>query len=165
VHFEFETQFLTQVVMSPLRRDFLLRMMILAVLCGMPQIAVADKGSGGDGSSDSGSSGSDSSGSGSDEDDDGTSSDDDNSGSGKDDDDEKIDQDDARDAVKSGAAMPLRKAMKRAKEHSVGRIIDVSLMRKSSTFIYVFTVVKPSGEIEKLKMDAVSGRFSGLLGF
>jgi hypothetical protein len=141
------------------RRDFLVALSAFAVLCSVPQIAMADKGSGGSGSSGSGSSGS---GSG-DDNEDNSGKDDDNSGSENNDD--KIDQDEARDAVESGEAMSLRKAMKRAKDHTDGRIIDVGLVRKSSKFIYVFTVVKPSGKIEKINMDAVSGRFSGLLGY
>lgn len=159
------------------RRNFLLRLMLLAVLCGSAQIAVAESGSGSSGSSNSSSddsSDSDSSGSGSSGDDDSSGSDDDdseNSGSGNDDRDDvenngnEIDQDDAREAVRTGSAMALRKAMKRAKDQTEGRIIDVKLERKSGKFIYVFTVVEPSGRIKRLKMDAVSGKFAGALGF
>jgi hypothetical protein len=156
------------------RRHFLMALFTLAALPLVPATALADQGSGGGGSGGSGSGGSDGGGSGSgdsggngeggdNDGDDGGDNGGDDKGKGGDDD--KVDHNDARDAVKSGEAMSLRKAMKRAKEQTSGRIIDVSLARKSSKFIYVFTVVQPSGRIETLKMDAISGKFAGLLGF
>ncbi|MGL4404530.1 MAG: PepSY domain-containing protein [Notoacmeibacter sp.] len=162
---------LARVIMPYSRRNFILRLIILATLCGAADIALAESGSGssGSGSSGSGSSGGDDS-SGSDDDKD----DSENNGSGKNDNDEvgddrndgsEIDQEDARKAIKSGEAMALRNAIKRARDHSKGRIIDVELTRSSGKFIYVFTVVETSGHIKRLKMDAVSGKFAGMLGF
>jgi hypothetical protein len=150
------------------RRHFLMSLFALAALSLVPATAPADQGSGGGGSGNSGSGGSesgDSGGNGGGGDNDGN--DDSGGNKGKDDekDDDNVGHDDARDAVESGEAMSLRKAMRRAKDQTNGRIIDVSLARKGSRFIYVFTVVQPSGRIETLKMDALSGKFAGLLGF
>jgi uncharacterized membrane protein YkoI len=161
------------------RRHFLFVLVALTVFPLMPITAMADKGSRGGGSDDSGdddsdnddsgsddSKGDDSGGdSGGDDNDDRDNKGDDNKGKDDDKDDNEVNHDDARDAVKSGRVMSLRNAMKRAKDRSDGRIIDVNLIRKSSKYIYVFTIVEPSGRIGKLKMDAASGRFAGLFGF
>jgi hypothetical protein len=145
--------------MPLLRRNLFVALFTVLALALAPATGIADQGSGGGGSSgDSGNSGS---GGGNDDD----NSDDNDDGGDRDDDNDKIDHDGARDAVEAGKAMPLRKAMKRAKDQTDGRIIDVDLIRKNSRFIYVFTVVEQSGRIETLKMDAISGKFAGLFGF
>jgi hypothetical protein len=144
--------------MPILRRDFLFGVMAVTLLLLAPGMALADNGHGGSGSS--GDTGSSESGDDGDSDDGDKEDKGDNKGDSK-----KVDLDDVRDAVKSGEAMSLKKALKRAKEHTDGRIIDVNLVRKSNKFVYVFTVVEASGRLERLNMDAVSGRFTGLLGF
>jgi Peptidase propeptide and YPEB domain len=165
------------------RRRFLALMLaVLATGAATPALAKDGGGSGGGGSGGGGSGGGGSGGSGS------GGGDDDNSGSGggggggdDDDDDEDDDNsgsgnsgrgrggsreaDRARKLVRSGKAMPLKAAMERVQKYQDGRIIDAKLKKSSGRLVYEFKVLLTSGNVRKVRMDAVTGRFSGFLGF
>lgn len=89
--------------------------------------------------------------------------DDDNSGSGRRG--RQRDEERAKELVKSGKAMPLRAAMDRVSKEHRGRVIDAKLKKSSGRLVYEFKVLSASGNVRKVRMDAVTGRFSGFLGF
>ena len=152
------------------RRKFII--LLLAALSLPPAVENACAKDGGDGGSDnsgsgssgSGSSGSDNSGSGSDssgsgEDDSG------NSGSGLRQSGEYLDQYEAREAVKSGNAMPLEEALKRLRVRYPGKVIAVSMGEAEARLCYWFKVKSGDGNVRKVVMDAKSGKIRGLFGF
>ena len=106
-----------------------------------------NSGSGGDtsGSSDSGSG---NSGSG-------------NSGSGGNSGDDENDHDDARNAVRNGDVLPLSKAMSLLRKSGQGRVIEVKLSKRGSSFEYRFKVIAVTGKVKTVRMDAATGRLRG----
>jgi hypothetical protein len=111
------------------------------------------KGGGGDDGDDG-----DKSGKSGDEDDD----DDDNSGSGKGG--KQLDSDKIKDAVKSGKAMPLSKALNIVNRSKLGRVIDVKLVEKGNKLNYKFKVINSIGKVKSISMDAMTGRMPNFLG-
>lgn len=110
-----------------------------------------DNGGNDDGNDDSGDSGKNNSGSGS--------SKSGSSGSGK------RDQDRVKDAVKSGDAIPLSKALALLKDKYDGRVIEVLYAAKANRIDYRFKILDENGKIISVTMDARTGRIRGFLGF
>jgi Peptidase propeptide and YPEB domain len=119
-----------------------------------------------DGGSDNSGSGSDNSGSGSDN---SGSGDDDsgggNSGSGSGHSGKYLDQYEAREAVRSGNAMPLEEALKKLRARYPGKVIAVSMGEAESRLCYWFKVKSGDGNVRKVVMDAKTGAIRGLFGF
>jgi uncharacterized membrane protein YkoI len=149
--------------------DALTRRRLLALLIGLATLSVTPAFAK-DGDS-SGDSGSDSDGDDGDSDDADSNDNDDNDDDSDDSDDSsgkgngRLDSDKIRDAVKSGEALSLSKAMGLLDQESVGRVIDVSLVAKGNVLKYRFKVVTPSGKIKNISMDAKTGRIRNFLGF
>lgn len=124
-----------------------------------------------DGESDNSGSGSDNSGSGSDSSgsgDDGGGDDDSgggNSGPGSQHSGKYLDQYGAREAVKSGNAMPLEQALKKLRARYPGKVIAVSMGHAESRLCYWFKVKSGDGNVRKVVMDAKTGKIRGLFGF
>lgn len=154
------------------RREFLFALLLAGVI--PPADAVWAKDGGSDdsgGGSDNSGSGSDNSGSGSDSsgsgNDDGE---DDNSGGGNSGPGSRhsgtyLDQYGAREAVKSGAAMPLEQALIKLRARHPGKVISVSMGVAESRLCYWFKVKSGDGSVRKVVMDAKTGKFRGLFGF
>lgn len=117
----------------------------------------------GSGSSNSGS-GSDNSGGGDDEDGD-DSGGGANSGSGSHGSGKYLDQYGAREAVKSGNAMPLEEALKKLRARYPGKVIAVSMGKAESRLCYWFKVKSGDGNVRKVVMDAKTGKIRGIFGF
>ena len=124
-----------------------------------------DGGSDSSGSDSSGSddSGSDNSGSDSSGPDDGGGGD--NSGSGSQNSGKYRDQYQAREAVKSGNALPLEEALKKLRARYPGKVISVNLGELGPRLCYWFKVKSDDGNVRKIVMDAKTGKIRGLLGF
>ena len=124
-----------------------------------------------DGGSDNSGSGSDNSGSGSDNSgsgDDDSQEDDSgggNSGPGSQNSGKYRDQYGAREAVKSGNAMPLEEALKKLRARYPGKVISVNLGEQGSRLLYWFKVKSADGNVRRVVMDAKTGAIRGLFGF
>jgi hypothetical protein len=134
------------------------------------------EGEGGGGSDDNDSGGGDSGGDSGGHSGDSGDSGNDNSGSGSDDDSDESggsgnqgrsdnDHDDAREAVRKGEVIPLSKALEILKSRQAGRVIEVKLLSKNSTYNYRFKVVMQGGTVKTINMDAKTGRIRGFMGF
>ncbi len=76
----------------------------------------------------------------------------------------RIDPDKIRDAIVSGKAIPLSKAMSVLREATDDRVIDVRLISNGSNFDYRFKVISDRGKVKTIKMDAKTGRIGRFLG-
>jgi hypothetical protein len=145
------------------RRVFLV--LLLSWLAFLPPVASAWAK---DGGSDNSGSGSDNSGSGSDSsgsDDGDDSGGGNNSGPGSQNSGKYRDQYQARDAVKSGNALPLEEALKKLRARYPGKVISVNLGELGPRLCYWFKVKSDDGNVRKIVMDAKTGKIRGLLGF
>lgn len=138
--------------------------LLLAGVTPLADGAWAEEGGSDNSGSGSGSSGSGSSGSGSDgiEEDGGGGG---NSGPGSQHSGRYLDQYDAREAVKSGNAMPLEQALKKLRARYPGKVIAVSLGVAESRLCYWFKVKSGDGGVRKVVMDAKTGKIRGPFGF
>ena len=142
------------------RREFLQRCAAVALLVyAAPALqlismahATSGSGSGGGGGSNSGSgggstsgSGSDSSGSGSET---GTSS-----GSGP-----SVSSSEAREAVKSGAAAPLKDILAIVRKKYKGEIVRVNLAKSSNRLVYNIRMIDTDNRLLEIRISARSGR-------
>ncbi len=116
-------------------------------------------GSGGGGGGDDG--GDDGGGDDGDNDDDGDNS---GKGGGKKDD-NQLDSGKIRDAIKSGKAMSLAKAIDILQKQDTGRVIDVKMLTRGSALDYQFKVISDGGKVRTYAMDARTGRIRTGLGF
>jgi Peptidase propeptide and YPEB domain len=146
------------------RREFIFTLLLTCCLAPAGNTWAKDGGSD--------SSGSDNSGSGSDSDgDDGGDGESDNdgdgnnSGPGSQNSGNYRDQYQARDAVKSGNAMPLEQALKKLSARYPGKVISVNLGELGPRLCYWFKVKSDDGNVRKIVMDAKTGKIRGLLGF
>ena len=71
------------------------------------------------------------------------------------------DQDDALEAVRDGEIISLNKAIGIVRSRNPGKVIDVSLKRRSLSDIYSFKIKSSSGRITTVRMDARTGRIVG----
>ncbi len=162
------------------RREVLAMLLVLAAAGAWPRHALAKDGDSGGGGGNSGSGGGGGDSDSDSDSDSGGGGDNSGSGGGGDDgdgeddgdgDDDRgrnrrgRDEDDARKAVKDGKAISLREASRRVAKQYGGRIIDAKLKNASNGLYYEFRIVSGSGRVRKVSMDAVTGRFVGLLGF
>lgn len=121
------------------------------VLASVEPAPAKDGDSDADGESDGGSSGHGG-------DDDGDDNDD------GDDQDEDNDHNSARDAVREGRAISLSKAIAILNKSDGGRVLQVKLVKGSSSYEYRFKVLGAGGKVKTIRMDAATGRIRGFLG-
>jgi hypothetical protein len=76
-------------------------------------------------------------------------------------DDDDIDQDDVLRAVRDGEIIPLNRAMGIVKRRTPGKIIDVSLQRRSFSDVYSFKIKNSAGRVTTLRMNARTGAIMG----
>lgn len=147
--------------MQELNRRALLMAIVLATSFLAAPAFSEDGDSGGDsdsgGGSDNSGSGSDNSGSGDDNDNDDNDNDDDNdddddnnSGSGKE------DHNRALRVVKDGKAVPLRKLKSYLAQNYPGKILNVSLQRKSGKYYYRVRILSSANRIKTLSINALT---------
>jgi Peptidase propeptide and YPEB domain len=158
------------------RREFMFALLLAGGLLSAGNSWAKDGGSDSSGSDSSGSdnsgsdnsgsdnSGSDNSGSDSSGSDDGG-GDSNNSGPGSQNSGKYRDQYQARDAVKSGNALPLEEALKKLRARYPGKVISVNLGELGPRLCYWFKVKSDDGNVRKIVMDAKTGKIRGLLGF
>jgi Peptidase propeptide and YPEB domain len=145
------------------RREMLFALLLAGVILPAGGAWAKDGGSDNSGSgSDNSGSGSDNSGSGNDETEEGGSG---NSGSGSGHSGKYLDQYGAREAVRSGNAMPLEDALKKLRARHPGKVIAVSMGVAESRLCYWFKVKSGDGNVRKVVMDAKTGAIRGLFGF
>lgn len=141
------------------RRDFL-ALLLGALLIACPASGTIAK-DGHSGGGDDGGRGSDSSGDGRD----GRGGDDDNSGRGKAGDDDDGDDDDqtrARDASRSGKVRKLRDILSAVRGEYDGEVLDVSLRRSGSAYVYRVKMIDARGRMFTVRVDAVNRRILGV---
>jgi uncharacterized membrane protein YkoI len=144
------------------RRQLLaLLLSVGAMACAANPVMAKDGESGeGDGEDSSGSGSDDDSDSDSDDDNDDDDSGGGNSGKGN----GRIDAEKIRDAIVSGKAISLSKAMASLRKSNSDRVIDVRLVSDGSKFDYRFKVISENGKVRTIKMDAKTGRIRNFLG-
>ncbi|MGJ3264183.1 MAG: PepSY domain-containing protein [Salinarimonas sp.] len=64
----------------------------------------------------------------------------------------------AREAVRSGAALPFADILATLSPTFGGRVIEVELEREDGRLVYEITLVAPDGRVRELVVDAASGR-------
>jgi uncharacterized membrane protein YkoI len=67
------------------------------------------------------------------------------------------DHDRARQALEAGEILPLRTILERVERDHPGQIMEVELERKDTGWIYEIKLLKTSGVLVKLKIDARNG--------
>lgn len=71
------------------------------------------------------------------------------------------DFDRARDAVRSGQALPLKSVLQRIDANHYGRVIDVDLNRSGRRDVYRLKLRDDSGTVRTLRVDARTGAILG----
>jgi hypothetical protein len=134
------------------RRHLLTALLLGAGVCARPVPAWADNGGGSEGSDDhggSGSSGSGSSGGGdNEEDDEGGDGDSDASGS--------VEANEAKNAVASGKAVPLKKLITFLNSNYPGKVLDVDLKQSAGRYQFRIKILQASGKVVRLRLDALT---------
>ena len=67
------------------------------------------------------------------------------------------DQDNARDAVKSGAALPLSSIIQGVRASCPGRFLGARLIRRGDQLAYRLNILRPSGQRVTMFVDAANG--------
>ena len=67
------------------------------------------------------------------------------------------DQDNARDAVKSGAALPLSSIIQGVQASCPGRFLGARLIRRGDQLAYRLNILRPSGQRVTMFVDAANG--------
>jgi hypothetical protein len=67
------------------------------------------------------------------------------------------DQDNARDAVRSGAALPLSSIIKGVQASCPGRFMGARLIRRGDQLAYRLNILRPSGKRVTMFVDAANG--------
>ena len=75
---------------------------------------------------------------------------------------DESDHDRARKAVAAGEVLPLRVIIDRVERDHPGQIMEVELERKGNAWIYEIRLLRSSGELVKLKIDASNGKVLGV---
>lgn len=68
------------------------------------------------------------------------------------------DHDLAREAVRSGEALPLSEILSRIRPQLAGELVHVELEREDGRLVYEFRIIGGDGRLRKLHVDAASGR-------
>lgn len=76
---------------------------------------------------------------------------------------EKLDYEDCRELVSSGEILSMADLMALVKDMSEGRIIETSLLKKGTMYIYEMEIAGTDGMIEMLYIDARTGAISHIL--
>ncbi|MBN3564055.1 PepSY domain-containing protein [Aliamphritea spongicola] len=76
---------------------------------------------------------------------------------------EKLDYEDCRELVSSGEILSMAELMALVKDMSEGRIIETSLLKKGTVYIYEMEIAGTNGMIEMLYIDARTGAISHTL--
>jgi hypothetical protein len=66
-------------------------------------------------------------------------------------------QDNARDAVRSGAALPLSSIIKGVQVSCTGRFLGAHLIRRGDQLVYRLNILRPSGKRVTIFIDAANG--------
>ncbi len=155
------------------RRAFLMAIVVATSFLAAPAFSEdgdsggdSDSGGGSDsdsgGDSDNSGSGSDNSGSGNDDNDDNDNDDNDNDDNEQDNDDDnnsgsgKDDHNRALRVVKDGKAVPLRKLKSFLAQNYPGKILNVSLQRKSGIYYYRVRILSSGNRIKTLSLNALT---------
>jgi uncharacterized membrane protein YkoI len=64
----------------------------------------------------------------------------------------------AREAVRSGQAMPLSEILSRIRLQLGGEVIHVELEREEGRYVYEFRVIGADGKLRKLHVDAATAK-------
>jgi uncharacterized membrane protein YkoI len=67
------------------------------------------------------------------------------------------DHEQARAALQSGAVLPLQQLLERVAREQPGQVLELELERDHERWIYELKLLRPGGEVVKLKVDARSG--------
>lgn len=70
-------------------------------------------------------------------------------------------QDNARDAVQSGAALPLSSIIKGLQASCPGRFLGAHLFRRGDQLAYRLNILRPSGKRVTMLVDAANGNIVG----
>jgi uncharacterized membrane protein YkoI len=73
-------------------------------------------------------------------------------------DDEGADFDSALEAVKAGRALPLSTLQKTVMSRFHGEMINVEINRKQEQLFYEFKVLRPSGHVTEVEINAMTGK-------
>jgi uncharacterized membrane protein YkoI len=73
-------------------------------------------------------------------------------------DDESADFDSALEAVKAGKALPLSTLQKTVMSRFHGEMINVEINRKQEQLFYEFKVLRPSGHVTEVEINAMTGK-------
>ena len=74
------------------------------------------------------------------------------------------DHDRARRAMEAGEIMPLRSIIERVERDYPGQIIEVELERDDGLWVYEIELLRSSGALTKLKLNAGDGTLLGIKG-
>lgn len=66
------------------------------------------------------------------------------------------DHDLARDAVRSGQALPLSDILARVRPKLQGEIVRVEFERERGRFVYEFKIISPEGQVRSVRVDAAT---------
>jgi uncharacterized membrane protein YkoI len=71
--------------------------------------------------------------------------------------DDSSDHDRASRAVAQGRAQPLAQLLNQVQARLGGQVIGVKLKQKNGRFVYKLRVVTPTGQLEEVSVDAMTG--------
>jgi uncharacterized membrane protein YkoI len=69
---------------------------------------------------------------------------------------DRSDHDRARDAVRSGEALPLNEILSRIRPRLGGEIVHVKFERENGRYVYEFRVVGSDGRLRRVHVDATN---------
>jgi len=67
------------------------------------------------------------------------------------------DHDRARAALRAGEVLPLQVVLQRVQAEYPGRVLGIKLEREDGRWIYEVKLLDPSGQLNKLELDAATG--------
>ena len=67
------------------------------------------------------------------------------------------DHDRARAALRAGEVLPLQVVLQRVQVEYPGRVLGIKLEREDGRWIYEVKLLDPSGQLNKLELDAATG--------
>lgn len=68
----------------------------------------------------------------------------------------------ARRALREGKVLPLKTVLDLLERDYPGQVLEVELERDDGVFIYEIKLLRPDGQLLKLKLDAATGRVVGV---
>jgi len=76
--------------------------------------------------------------------------------------DREHDHDRARQALEAGEVLPLRTILERVEREYPGRTLEVELESDHGQWLYEIKLLRPGGDLIRLKVDAADGRILGV---